>query len=343
MRCHARRLSYGLAVAALALGLVCTANAIAAAQSCPSYPVVTVVSSVDRYNDALGTVIDKSADAENRRQLTGVTAFTGYLNTALDNESGADLTCPYHELQTWADAGALLQPSPDNAGRVARGFMSAGFGVIILKFALRNVPITADVVKWYSSLVAAVRSDYRHPFQNPPYVGLYSNLYPWVGAANGYSALIGGDREAQQFAAEVWSNMTAEIGPDGSLQGELGRGGRALVYHQQAANGLLLLHSARRALGDREAPDSLRRLGRLLNLIGDSLCHPEALAEKAHAPQEIPGGWGFRVARGFSDGLVPDTWTSCGPKKPDYIIAFEGVGDVRVAAAAVSAAAARRR
>lgn len=334
----------GFLAAVFGFGLICAHHAtVVAAAACPTYPVVTVVSSVDRYSDALGTVIDKSSDVENRRQLVAVTDFTKYLNTALDSESGSDLVCPYHELRAWANAGALLQPSPDNAGRVARGFMSAGFGLIILKFEMRNVPITPDVINWYSSLVAAVRSDYRHPFKNPPYVGLYSNLYPWVGAANAYSALIGNDLEARQFEDEVWRNMIAEIAPDGVLQGELGRGARALVYHQQAANGLLLLHSARQALGETDDPDSLRSLGQLLNLIGNSLCHPEPLAEKAHAQLEIPGGWGFRVAQGFSDGLVPETWKTCGPKKPDYFIAFEGVGDVRVAARAVRAAAARRR
>lgn len=343
MRRFQRALSRGL-LAAHGFGLIWALNAtVAAAKSCPVFPVITVVSSVDRYSDPLGTVIDKSSDVENRRQLAGLTDFTKYLNTALDSEPGADLVCPYHELRTWANAGGMLQPSPDSAGRVARGFMSAGFGLIILKFKMRNVQITPDVVKWHSLLVAAVRSDYRHPFKNPPYVGLYSNLYPWVGAANAYSDLIGGDRAAQQFEAEVWRNMIAEIAPDGILQGELGRGGRALVYHQQAANGLLLLHSARRALGETDDPESLRRLGQLLNLIGDSLCHPELLAKKAHAQLEIPGGWGFRVAQGFSEGLVPETWKTCGPKKPDYFIAFEGVGDVRVAARAVGAAVARNR
>ena len=301
-----------------AVGLFCTSNPnIAAAESCPTFPVVTVISSVDRYSDALGTIIDKNADAENRSELSGLTDLTKYLNTALDSDSGADLVCPYNQLRAWGDAGAMLQPSPDNAGRVARAFMSAGFGIIILKFEMRGVQITPDVVKWYSSLAAAVRADYRHPFKNPPYVGLYSNVYPWVGAANAYSALIGGDQEAFQFQTKVWQNMIDEIQPDGILQGELGRGSRALVYHQQAANGLMLLHDARRALGERDDPELLRKFGLLLNMIGNSLCHPETLSQKAHAQQEIPGGWGFRVAQGFGDDLVPETWKACGPKKPD--------------------------
>ena len=86
--------------------------------------------------------------------------------------------------------------------------------------------------------------------------------------------MISDDEKGRQFADEVWINELKEIRPDGTVPAELARQRRALIYHQLAANGLLLLRNVRRALGAADDPSQIARLERLLKMVGNSLCDP---------------------------------------------------------------------
>lgn len=309
------------------------------ASSCPTYPPVSTVEGARIYKPGTNSVSDAQGVADNDAKLAPIDIFLAYLGKAVDQDTGAtDLSCPYALLRQWAAAGAVLQAF-DTPGRVARVWIAPAFGFIVLKFRMRGVRTTPDVAQWLSQLAAAARQDYAKPFRKEPYLGLYSNVYPWSAVPNAISALIGDDAAAMRYQDEAWNNMIAEIGSDGTLQGELGRGARALVYHQLAANGLLVLLDLRRALGRPDNPAQIAKLQRLLDMIGNSLCDSKPLAAAAGAEQEIPGGWGFRVPLAFNDGLVPTTWTSCGPKTMDWFKAEYSGGDARVSAEAVAAAA----
>ncbi len=322
----------------VALSVSATSAFATEATTCPSYPPVLLISGNAIYKDEAGSVTDTDGAAKNRELLAPVDDFLTYLGRNLDESAGtADLACSYGLMRQWATAGALLQP-PETAGRVARVWIVPAFEFIALKFKMRNVPITPDVARWLSALAAVERGDYGKPLTKGSYAGSYSNVYPWVGAANALSALISGDPEAMRFQNEVWHNMLAEIRPDGTIQSELNRKAQALEYHQKAANGLLILHAARRALGQPDDPAQIARLKLLLDMIGNAFCDPQSLAAAAGAKLNIPGEWNFRIPYAFDEGLLPETWTTCGPKGINWGQAEYSGGDARISAGAVKLA-----
>jgi poly(beta-D-mannuronate) lyase len=293
-----------------------------------------VVSGSTIYEPGTTSVPDPAGEALNRERLAPIDNFLTYLGHAVDAEpQTGDLSCPYKLLEDWAKAGALLQ-TPGTPGRVARVWISPAFGFVALKFRMRGIAILPDIAHWLSALAAVEREDYDKPLKMAPYQNLHSNVYPWVGVANAIAALIVPDPEAMKFQETVWRNMLAEIKPDGSLQGELGRGQRALIYHQQAANGLVVLGNLRHSLGQGEGPQT-HQLQRLLNFVGEAICDSAPLAKMAGAQQEMPGVWGFRMPYAFGEQELPATWTRCGPKSMDWFMAEYGGGDTRVSAAAV--------
>lgn len=308
--------------------------------SCPAYPPVLAVSGAVIYKDRAGSVSDAQGAQANKDALAPIDDFLGFLGHALDEKTGpAELACPYGLLRQWAAAGALLRPPLNTPGRVARVWISPAVGFIVLKFKLRGVQITPDVGQWLDALAAAEREDYGKPLTKGVYAGLYSNTYPWVGAANALAALVAANPAAVRFQDEAWTNMLAQIRPDGTLQGELGRGHQALEYHVKAAAGLLIMRSARLAMGIADDPAQIARLKLLLTMVGNALCHPESLAAAAGAALNTPGVYAFRIPLAFSDGLLPDTWTSCGPKEMNWFQAEYSGGDARVSAEALAAAA----
>jgi poly(beta-D-mannuronate) lyase len=324
--------------AVLALSHFNAAMAASATGSCPSYPPVQTVVGAVMYSDEAGSVKSSSGEAKNNALLAPIDDFLTYLGHAADEKTDtANLACPLLLLQQWAEAGALLTP-PETPGRVSRVWITPAFDFIALKFRMRGVAIGTDTTRWLSQLAAAERQDYSKPFQKPPYVGLYSNVYPWVGAANALSALISGDQEAMRFQDEAWNNMIAEIRPDGTLQGEMGRAAQALEYHLKAVAGLLILHSVRHALGQTDDPAHIKKLKLLLTMTGNALCDPALLATKVGTTLNPPGVWDFRIPYAFDDGLLPESWNTCGPKTMNWFQSEYSGGDSRISAQAVKAA-----
>jgi poly(beta-D-mannuronate) lyase len=327
----------GALSALLVPSLLNVAMAASTPGSCPSYPSVQTVMGAVMYSDESGSVKSLSGEAENKALLAPIDDFLTYLSHAADEKTdAASLVCPHLLLQQWAEAGALLTP-PETPGRVSRVWITPAFDFIVLKFRMRGVEIGTDTTRWLSQLAAAERQDYSKPFQKAPYVGLYSNVYPWVGAANALSALISGDQEAMRFQDEAWNNMIAEIRPDGTLQGEMGRGAQALEYHLKAVAGLLILHSVRHALGQTDDPAHIEKLKLLLTMTGNVLCDPASLTAKVGTKLNPPGVWDFRIPYAFDDGLLPESWKTCGPKTMNWFQAEYSGGDSRISAQAVKA------
>jgi poly(beta-D-mannuronate) lyase len=325
------------ALPALLIMLACasgqTGKPRGAGSSCAGFPPVAMVSGVSVYTDAAHSVPSAALEQANEQKLGNVKQFMWCLEKTLDDprSSPERLRDAYAGLLDWARAGALLTPPTDTAGRVTRVFMAAGFGIIELKFRARGMPLDPVAADWLSSLAAAVRDDYRN---------FETNVYPWAGAASALAALVHKDPSAYAFQDEAWRTELARVSADGTLQAEVARGQRALIYHQLAASGLLVLHRARLSLGIQDDPATSSELQRLLGQIGHSLCDPSHMASVAGKQQEMPGSWGFRIARGLHDDLLPADWLRCSPQKPDYNAVDYG-GDTRFALTAIEAAALR--
>ena len=303
--------------------------AAAPVSDCRSFSPVAKVSGVRFYKDKAGSQSDPLLVAKNQQMLSNVRDFMACLERTVDGNATPDqLAHAYQALSHWAEAGAILSPPTDTEGRVERVFMSTGFAAIMLKFMARGIPVSPPVSRWLSQMAAAVCSDYAN---------FEGNVYPWAGATNALVALINGDDAAKAFQQEAWVKEIGRIRPDGTVQAELARGARALIYHQLAASGLMILHKARLALGIPDNPAETAHLKLLYDEVGKSLCNPAPLASAAGAQQEFPGEWGFRVARAFHDSLLSQDWLGCGP----LVIGFTTVdygGDARVIAEAIGEA-----
>ena len=105
---------------------------------------------------------------------------------------------------------------------------------------------------------------------------------------------------------------------DGTIDGEMARGQRALIYHGNSFSNTLILRAARETLGYDVTQEDHERLALLANMIGHALCDPHDLERKAGAVQEKVGDWFYRVP----SISAPIYWTMSGLaaaiSKPPY-------------------------
>ena len=188
-----------------------------------------------------------------------------------------------------ADCG----PKPYNRdGTVKRGEYLIGLNVLALKFRAAGFALDPTVIDWLHTLNRENLSFYEKASNR-------GNLRVWAAAGAALFALIQPDAGALGFQDQVWHEAMAAIHDDGTIDAELARGQRALIYHMFSFSAALVLHAAREGLGYRDTPADTARLKLLADMIGQSLCDPKPFAARAQANQEIPGDWAYRVPLGF--------------------------------------------
>ena len=254
---------------------------------------------------------DPSAEKKNSDLTSGVDQFQRSLEAALDRP-GVSATdpaalCAYDNFKKWAAAGALtVEPKPYNRdGTVKRGEYLIGLNVLALKFRAAGFALDPTVIDWLQTLNRENLSFYEKASNR-------GNLRVWAAAGAALFALIQHDADAIGFQDQVWHEAMAAIHDDGTIDAELARGQRALIYHMFSFSAALVLHAAREGLGYRDTPADTARLKLLADMIGQSLCDPKPLAARAQANQEIPGDWAYRVPLGFGARYLGDSWTRCG-------------------------------
>lgn len=302
----------GIALFALSLGLwVLCHPARAAGPSCPDFPPVLSLQLVGIYTDARQSVPDPAAEKKNSDLTSGVDQLLRSVEQALDRPgvgSGDPAAiCAYENFRKWATAGALtVEPKPYNRdGTVKRGEYIIGLNILALKFRAAGFTLDPIVINWLHTLNHENLDFYEKATNR-------GNLRIWAAAGAALFALVQHDPEALDFQDRVWREAMAAIHDDGTIDAELARGQRALIYHMFSLSATLVLHAARDALGYHDTPADTARLKMLADMIGQTLCDPKPLAGRAQATQEIPGDWGFRVPIGFGGGFLGDTWTRCG-------------------------------
>jgi hypothetical protein len=283
----------------------------ASGASCPVFsPVMTLVLS-DIYSDAHGSVPDEVMVQKNKEQTDKVDAFLRYAENALDSPAArtgdAASDCAYSNFRQWAKAGALtVEPKPYNRqGKVSRGEYLIGIDVLALKFKAVGFHLDHDTMLWLHTLNEENLSFYEHASNR-------GNLRIWAGAAAALDALLENNSEAESFQNQVWHEAMAAINKDGTIDGEMARAHRALIYHMFSFSATLVLRSARSALGNRESAADHARLKLLADWIGNTLCDPKSIESAAHAVQEIPGVWAYRIPIGFGPDLLNANWEACG-------------------------------
>lgn len=300
-----------LLVASINLGWVGRAEA----DRCPSFAPVMYLELVGIYTDPAQSVVDPQAEQKNAEVTRSVDDFMRYVEKAVDaggKPNEAVLACAYGAYKSWALAGALTGEPPkyNRDGAAKRAQYIVGLNVLALKFKAAGSPVDGPILSWlralnYKNMDAYLRGTNR------------GNLYAWSGAAAAAFGLLDHDRKALDYQDQVWRHTIAEIRDDGTIDGEMARGRRALIYHMFSLSATLMLQEARRALGYHDEPAEIARVKLLADQIGRSLCDSRRLEERTHASQEIPGDWAYRIPIGFGDGILDADWVRCGRPNAD--------------------------
>ncbi|MCC7049175.1 MAG: alginate lyase family protein [Alphaproteobacteria bacterium] len=288
----------------------------ALADQCPTFAPVMYLELVGIYTDPAQSVVDHQAEQKNTEVTRSVDDFMRYVETAVDGSSGksdaAMLACAFSAYRSWAVAGALTGEPPkyNRDGAAKRAQYIVGLNILALKFKAAGAPADGQILAWLRALNHKNMDAYLRGTNR-------GNLYAWSGAAAAVFALLDHDRKALDYQDQVWRQTIAAIRDDGTIDGEMVRGRRALIYHMFSFSATLVLQEARRALRYRDEPSDVARVKLLADQIGRSLCDPRFLEERARAAQEVPGDWAYRIPIGFGKNVLGENWTRCGRPNSD--------------------------
>jgi|GEM_PF-5221715 len=283
----------------------------ASSAPCPIFPPVMSLILGDIYSDAHGSIPNEAMVQKNKEQTDKIDGFLRYAEYALDSPAArigdAAAECAYDNFRQWAKARALtVEPKPYNRqGAVSRGEYLIGIDMLALKFKAAEFVLDPDTMLWLHTLNDENLNSYEHATNR-------GNLRIWAAAAASLDALLEKNPMAESFQDRVWHETMDAIHDDGTIDAEMARAHRALIYHMFSFSATLVLRSARSALGYIESPADQTRLKLLADMIGNTLCDPKRIEPAAHAVQEIPGDWAYRVPIGFGSDLLNANWSKCG-------------------------------
>jgi poly(beta-D-mannuronate) lyase len=307
-----------------------------ARSGCPAFPPVMTLETGGIYQDYRTSIPDQTMAQATAARKAPIEAFLKSVEGGLDSADARPgnpaSDCALRNFAAWGDAGALTREPPDfsGGGKLARDEYNVGFQMIALKFKAAGYPLPAATLAWLDTMNA----------ENIAYFMKASNrgnLRVWAAAGAALHALLRRDQASLRFQDQVWREAVAAIHDDGTIDAEVGRGQRALIYHLYSFAATQVLRSARASLGYRETPPERERINRLVDLIARNLCTPDELSGKAGMRQEAPGDWEFRVTNAFNSAEENGKWSRC--VKLDGPASHAGFGgDMRRAVRAVAAA-----
>ncbi len=279
--------------------------------ACPRFAPVMALDLEDIYHDSRSSIPDAAAEKRNQARLQQLTDFMRFIEQEVDDgdaRRGQGGTCAFEAFRVWAVAGALTkQPFVrySREGTITRGQDLIGLLVIALK--LKNAGFTLDdtITGWLRILTSQDLVFFEKATN-------WGNLYYWSGAAAVLFTLIDHDQRALAYQKKVWQAAITDIRDDGTIEREMARGQRALIYHMYSFSALLMLRAGRESLGYRTNGTAAARLRLLADLIGRTLCNPQAMGKAANARIEIPGDWAYRVPIGLGRDLLSEDWSRCG-------------------------------
>jgi poly(beta-D-mannuronate) lyase len=306
------------------------------AATCPVFKPVMYLELENFYSDSKFSVVNHGAEDRNNAQVKPIDDFMRSIEQALDHtKSPADpaaMACAYNAFKSWAAAGALTGEPPkfNSEGALKRSSYLVGINILALKFKGSGYPLDGVTLKWLHTLNAKNADFFEHGSNR-------GNLRVWSGAIAAVHAVVDPDPLFRRYQDQVWREAIAAIHDDGTIDAEMARGARALIYHMFSLSATLVLHDARRALGYPDAPADMARLHLLIDTVGKTLCDPHRFDTPAKAVQEIPGDWAYRVPNGFGRDLLTADWARCGMPKAALSDTTFG-GDTSVSAAALKQA-----
>lgn len=285
-----------------------------AQDACPLYAPVIDVMGVQWYTDSKASIVDPAKAAENHRLQKDLQNFTnglsGRLDRLLESRLDTDVTdCIQKNLTAWANASALSKTPTWSVQLAEQTKANVALQFIFLKLGAMGVQPPDKVRNWRRDVLLTLLKAY----DDIKYRG---NLYVWSGVAAASEDLLEHDEHLRRYHDAVWKYAIDVIGNDGTLEQEMGRGRRALIYHTFFYNALSALWNMRNALRTETSPSDLDALRRLSKAVGEAACEPSEFARQAGAQQEELDRWNIAMAASFAKQFNTEAWTRC-TKAPD--------------------------
>lgn len=297
-----------IAATTLVVALLGPPAGVSAQNSCPSIAPQQALGGVRWYSDAANSVVDPEKQKQNEAAMKPVRDLLRIVADAadhgLDSAVPGDAACARANLGSWAAAGALLKRPTWSVPMAEQTIAVVGLNLAALKFERAGQPLPSEVRTWISEATSVIVATYEaNKFR--------SNLYVWSGVAAASNDVLMGTKRYTSYTTRVWRESVAKIRPDGYVDDELARKGRALIYHNYLRGALTLLNSLRLQLGEIVAPAELASLERLDRAVNTNVCDSAPIAALAGASQEAFGRWETSIGTYFAEaGKNPD-WQRC--------------------------------
>lgn len=315
---------------AVCLALVTAMAAQGLAQSAPENPLPARVASgacampepmratvgLNWYSDSRSSIIDPALRAKHDEMEKPLTMFMDAVVGPVDDATlgKADreaLSCADRNLQNWAAAGGLTQKPASTAALADQTVAVFGLNVMALKRRAAGIPVSREVQDWLNDVTRALVTIYTQG-------GPRNNMYVWSGAAAAAGNLLQHDSVLDRHASRVWRASIKKIDSKGRVSSEIGRGQRAMVYHQYYNVALGALNLARQAAGHSTGSDGRAAMTRLGKAVGDWGCDSAPLDQLTGVKQESFSRWNRAMGYAFNGNYLSANWKRCVKDVPAF-------------------------
>lgn len=287
-----------------------------AENACPMPEPSAALKGVSWYSDSKASIIDPVLRQEHDEVQKPLNTFMGAVVAPVDDAvrgiiNQDALACADRNLANWARAGAMTQKPSNTAALADQTITVFGLNVMALKRRDAGVPVSRDVQEWLSDITHELVAIYTQG-------GPRNNMYVWSGAAAAVGSLLQRDNVLERHAGRVWRAAIKDIDKKGHVASEMGRGQRALLYHQYFNSALGALNLAREALGKSPSRDDRSAMIRLGKAVGSWSCDSSPLNQLAGAKQEAFSRWNRAMGYAFNSDYLSADWRECVKEIPEF-------------------------
>jgi poly(beta-D-mannuronate) lyase len=263
------------------------------------------------YKDKEGSVVDAMGQRRTNKAIAPMRNFLTIISRSADRSGDAiTLDCAKKNLDNWARSGALLEPSENFFGNRQLIRYAIALNVIVAKLGTIDTPLDGATQAWLRQLTKKVASNFEG---NPRRV---NNLYVWSGVAAATGLLNSPDQQLESYQQRVWSRAISAIRPDGTVEAELHRGTRALMYHSYYLSAIIWLERLRNSLGHISTTDDNRAIARLKRRVLRGLCSSTNTMTENIERQIKPTPIAYRDLFYLADRDMREELTRCGLQRP---------------------------
>lgn len=261
------------------------------------------ISATGYYTDSKYSVIDYKKKALLTEQTAPITLFTntvsGFADDYLAHKKKRAVSCAVKWLNTWALNEALLGEMKSSQAQYVRIWALDSITLSYLKIKPGVDKDRANnIEKWISDL-ANVTLSFKDKLPK-------NNLTYYLGLGL-MGAGVATDRpDLINEALIIYDQAMEDIQEDGSLPKEMGRGKRALVYHNYSLEPLVIMSELSRLIGQDWYSRHPGKLSKLAEIVIKGNNDPTLFQEKTGEVQDIIGSNSFGWAE-FAEHFYKDT------------------------------------